>query len=108
MADAKQSVNYSNFRNAEADALVEQIRVTLDPDERIPLYHRFHAIMHEEQPFTFLFSGEDMQAYNRRLVNVRFAPAYPGRDVTQWRAVPRDQIDHSLPAVVVQAPDQQE
>jgi peptide/nickel transport system substrate-binding protein len=107
MADAKTSANYSNFRNAEADALIEQIRVTLDADERVPLYHRFHAIMHEEQPFTFLFSGESMRAYNRRLLNVRFAPAYPGRDVTQWRAVPRDQIDHSLPAVVAQAPDQQ-
>ncbi|MBN1918903.1 MAG: peptide-binding protein [Verrucomicrobia bacterium] len=102
MADAKTSANYSNFRNAEADALIERIRVTLDEDERIPLYHRFHAILHEEQPFTFLFSGENTEAYNRRLVNVRFAPAYPGRDVTQWRAVPRDQIDHSLPAVVVQ------
>jgi len=108
MADAETSANYSNFRNAEADALIEQIRVTLDPDERIPLYHRFHAIMHEEQPFTFLFSGENMQAYNRRLVNVRFAPAYPGRDVTQWRAVPRDQIDSSRPAVVVHELDLQE
>jgi peptide/nickel transport system substrate-binding protein len=108
MADAESSANYSNFRNAEADALIEKIRVTLDAAERIPLYHRFHAIMHEEQPFTFLFSWENMQAYNRRLVNVRFAPAYPGRDVTQWRTVPADRIDHSLPAVVVQEIEPQE
>jgi len=97
-ADKKYGANYSNFRNAEADALIEQIRATLDADERIPLYHRFHQILHDEQPFTFLFSGEQLQAYSRRLINVRFAPPYPGRDVTQWRAVPLDQIDHSVPA----------
>jgi peptide/nickel transport system substrate-binding protein len=99
MADEEHSANYSNFRNAEADELIEKIRTTLDQKDRIPLYHRFHQILHEEQPFTFLFSSEQLQAYNRRLVDVRFAPPYPGRDVTQWRAVPLDQIDHSLPAV---------
>jgi len=98
-ADAKLSSNCSNFRNAEADAILEKLRVTLDPDERIPLYHRFHAIIHEEQPCTFLLTQYDMHAYNRRLVNVRYIPFHPGSDVTEWRAVPRDQIDHSIPAV---------
>jgi peptide/nickel transport system substrate-binding protein len=101
-ADAKESSNYANFRNAEVDALVEKIRVTLNADERIPLYHRFHAIMHEEQPFTFMLASDDMRAYNRRLVNVRFSPFEPGSDITQWRAVPREQIDHSIPAVQIQ------
>ncbi|MBN1918902.1 MAG: hypothetical protein JW889_13430 [Verrucomicrobia bacterium] len=100
-ADAKESANYANFRNGEVDALVEKIRVTLDEAERIPLYHRFHAIMHEEQPYTFLLASDDMRAYNRRLVNVRFLPFDPPSDVTQWRAVPRDQIDHSIPAVQI-------
>ncbi len=98
-ADKEYGANYSNLRNAEADELIEEIRTTLDAKERIPLYHRFHQILHEEQPFTFLFSGEQLQAYNRRLVNVRLAPPYPGRDVTQWRAVLLNEIDHSAPAV---------
>jgi len=97
-ADAAESSNYSNFRNAEADAIIEEIRGCLDEAKRIRLYHRFHQIIHDEQPFTFLFAGESRQAYNRRLVGVRFSPVFPGRDLTRWRAVPRDQIDYSLPA----------
>ena len=107
-ADAEMSANYANFRDAEVDAIVEKLRVTLDPDERIPLYHRFHAIMHEEQPFTFMLTQYDMHAYNRRLVNVRYIPFHPGRDVTQWRAVPRDQIDRSIPAVQIHGLDPEE
>jgi len=97
-ADKEKSYNRANFRNAEVDEIIEKAWASFDDEERLRLHHRFNEIIHEEQPYTFLYASEDRKAYNRRLVNVRFTPAFPNCAPRLWRAVPRDQIDHSLPA----------
>ena len=48
--------NHVGFVNAEADRIIEEARITLDFDKRMELWHRFHRLLHEEQPYTFLFS----------------------------------------------------
>jgi peptide/nickel transport system substrate-binding protein len=62
--------NYVGFRNAEADALIEQARQTLDPDKRNDLYHKFHRILHEEQPYTFIYTRPEQRFLNKRFQNV--------------------------------------
>jgi peptide/nickel transport system substrate-binding protein len=62
--------NYVGFRNAEADALIEQARQTLDPDKRNALYHRFHRILHEEQPYTFIYTRPEQRFLDKRFQNV--------------------------------------
>jgi ABC-type transport system substrate-binding protein len=52
-ADAPKASNFISFKNKEADEIIETARKTFDPAEREKLFHRFHAIMHEEQPYTF-------------------------------------------------------
>jgi len=73
-ADLPESSNFINFRNPEADRLIEAIRVTFDAAERIELCHRFQRLLHEEQPYTFLIMPSSLSALSARYNNVRLFP----------------------------------
>jgi len=62
--------NYVDFNNPRADALIVQARQTLDPDKRNALYHQFHRILHEEQPYTFIYTRPEQRFLDRRFRNV--------------------------------------
>jgi peptide/nickel transport system substrate-binding protein len=74
--------NYVGFNNPEADALIEQARTEFDSAKRVELYHRFHAILHEEQPYTFMFCSEVLLALDKRFQNVKIYPL--GTDAREW------------------------
>ena len=76
-ADVPQGSNRVGFRNEEADQIIETARVTFDTSERRRLFHRFHEILHEEQPYTFFFSPRDLAAWRSNLENVHFAVVRP-------------------------------
>lgn len=74
--------NRIHFSNPEADRLMEEIRVTLDPDKRKALQYQLHALFHDEEPYTFLYISASLAAVDRRFTNVI---AYPmGFDPTEW------------------------
>jgi len=62
--------NFVGWRNAESDRLIEQARATLDEAKRNTLYHRFHRILHDRQPYTFLWSGDALALVSPRLAGV--------------------------------------
>jgi peptide/nickel transport system substrate-binding protein len=71
--------NYVGFSNTGADALLEEIKRTMDKAERDKLCHRFHRILHEEQPYTFLFTRPTFRLVDKRFKNVniyRLGPKY--------------------------------
>jgi peptide/nickel transport system substrate-binding protein len=63
-------MNYVGFRNAQADALLEQIRGAIDQAQRDILCHRLHRIIHDQQPCTFLFVRPTYRAVDKRFQNV--------------------------------------
>lgn len=63
--------NFVGFRHDEADGIMDRIRVEFDKDKRVELAHRFHAILHEEQPYTFTLTRRRPFVVNRRLQNVK-------------------------------------
>ncbi len=63
--------NYVGFRNAQADALLEQIRRTIDPVKSDALCHQLHRLIHEQQPYTFMFSRPNFYAVDKRFQNVK-------------------------------------
>lgn len=75
--------NFTGFGNAETDGLIEKARVTFDPTERNKLYHRFHEIVYNEQPYTFLYASYALIAVNRRFTNVNVYPI--GLDMLEWK-----------------------
>lgn len=74
--------NSVGFRNAEADAIIEKARQTMDAKKRNKLYHRFHQILHEQQPYTFLLSRPSMRFLDRRFENVKVHKL--GLDGEEW------------------------
>lgn len=48
-------LNFTSYSNAEVDALLIEARSTPDTAERKVLYDRVQEIMHEDQPYCFLF-----------------------------------------------------
>ncbi len=69
-SQAEKGSNYVGFINAEADRIIEEARQEFDPVKRREMYHRFHRILHEEQPYTFLFTTEALVAVSKRFKNV--------------------------------------
>ncbi|MTB52985.1 ABC transporter substrate-binding protein [Lewinella sp. W8] len=58
--------NRGGFSSAEADQLIKKIAITIDPEQRDPLYRRFQEIVYENQPMIFLVSPVDRVVVSRR------------------------------------------
>ena len=79
---AEKGSNFVGFVNKEADQLIEAARQEFDRDKRIAMYRRFSEIVHEEQPYTFLFCRKSTVAVNKRFENVVVYPL--GIDPLEW------------------------
>jgi len=88
-ADKPESSNMVGFRNPEADQIIEEARVTFDTEKRIELFHRFHEIVHEEQPYTFLFTKKGVVGWQTNMRNVQFQKVRPHTLALPWyKAIP--------------------
>jgi peptide/nickel transport system substrate-binding protein len=74
--------NYCGFNNAEADAIIEEAKHTLDEKARIKLYKRLHRIFHEEQPYTFLYTRPTFRIIDKRFKNTKIYPL--GLNYFEW------------------------
>ncbi|MFC1735984.1 peptide-binding protein [Candidatus Hydrogenedentota bacterium] len=81
-SQAEKGSNFVGFVNAEADDIIERSRREFDEEKRWTMFKRFHAIMHEEQPYTFLFCSESLEALDKRFANVEVYPL--GLDLLEW------------------------
>jgi peptide/nickel transport system substrate-binding protein len=79
--------NYIGFNHPEADKIIEDARVSFDAAERAALYNRFHTILHEEQPYTFLLAPKELLAVSKRVHGVNIYTYGP--DSVEW-FVPKD------------------
>lgn len=87
-SDSDNGSNHIGFRNPEADRLIEAFRGEFDVKKRIELAHQLQRLLHEEQPYTFLFSADRLEVISARYRNVRVFPlAIPAEIV--W--TPQDQ-----------------
>ncbi|HNR89207.1 MAG TPA: peptide-binding protein [Spirochaetota bacterium] len=69
-SQVKDGSNYCGFVNREADGIIERVRAEFDPVARMRLLHRFHEILHEEQPYTFLYCTPALVVVSKRFNNV--------------------------------------
>lgn len=83
-ADKPQSSNRIGFRNEEADKIAEELRRTFDEDRRTELCHDFHALVHDEQPYTFFYARERPVLYWDHLNKPQFSLNWPYQDKRYW------------------------
>ncbi|TDI89144.1 MAG: peptide-binding protein [Candidatus Dadabacteria bacterium] len=79
---AEKGSNFIGFKNEQVDKLIEEARTEFDRDKRQELYRKFAEIIHEEQPYTFLFCRKSTVAVNKRFENVVVYPL--GIDLLEW------------------------
>lgn len=70
----KSGSNFVGFKNVEADQLIMAARKEFDPEKRRTMYYRLQEIIHEEQPYTFLFTTRALVAVSSRFQNVVVYP----------------------------------
>ena len=80
--------NYVGFRSRQADTIIEEARKTLDQTKRNELCYWLHRILHEQQPYTFLFTRPTFRLLDRRFRNVKIHNL--GLKYRQWY-VPKEQ-----------------
>ncbi|MDD2716650.1 MAG: peptide-binding protein [Candidatus Wallbacteria bacterium] len=75
VAKEKAGSNYISYSNPEADRLWDEGRATFDMQKRREIYGKIHALLHEDQPYTFLFVKESIVAVNKRVKGVTITPS---------------------------------
>ncbi len=73
-ATVEDSSNHIGFANEEADRLIEAGRREFDREKRIQIYHRFHRLLHELQPYTFLVERDELITQDKRFQNAKVYP----------------------------------
>lgn len=86
-ADQKGSSNHIAYSNKDADKIMDKLVYEDDESERVNLYHRFHQIIYDDNPYAFLFIPKLKVAY-RSIIKNFFIPAeddelFPGSDTAQ-------------------------
>ncbi len=61
-SQTEKGFNFVGYRNPEVDRLIEAGRTTFDREERTPIYWKIHELIHEDQPYTFLYVGKGTPA----------------------------------------------
>lgn len=75
--------DFTSYKNPELDKLIEEARRTIDEKKRIPLWWQCHAILREDQPYTFLFTRKSTVFVDKRIHNVQKIPLGLN-DLTEW------------------------
>lgn len=63
--------NFTSYRNAELDALIDQARGTIDEAERMKLWQACHRILYEDPPYTFMLRRKATWFLDKRVHNVQ-------------------------------------
>lgn len=74
--------NFISYRNHEVDHLCDVIRLTYEKSKRVEYLHRMHRILHDDQPYTFLFCNPSLTVVNKRFGNVKVHAT--GLELTEW------------------------
>ncbi|MDR1241848.1 MAG: peptide-binding protein [Deltaproteobacteria bacterium] len=86
----KGGLNFIGYKNAEVDELLEKARGTFNLEARKQYYDRMQEILHDEQPYCFLYVPYSITALNKRFQGVSEAPAGIEHNFIRWW-VPQNQ-----------------
>jgi peptide/nickel transport system substrate-binding protein len=76
--------NFISFNNPEADRLMTHARQTFNQTERKKHLDQFQTILHDEQPYLFLFAPYSLVAVHKRVKGIVPMPAGISYNSTDW------------------------
>lgn len=65
-----QQLNFVGYNNPEADRLIVRIRQEYNRDRQREMTHQLHRIIHEAQPYTFLYAPLSTRVLDKKIVLV--------------------------------------
>ena len=68
--------------DAGQDQYLDKIKATLDYNDRMKVFHEFHALVHEEQPYTFIRVAKWKRFISKKFENVH--PYAKGLEQTEY------------------------
>jgi peptide/nickel transport system substrate-binding protein len=80
--------NVSFYQNPEVDRLIEEARVSLDPEKARALWSRVQRIIYDDQPYTFVAVPEEVNALHERFCNVRPNAISFFANLRGWKVAP--------------------
>ncbi|MEW6535965.1 MAG: ABC transporter substrate-binding protein [Candidatus Auribacterota bacterium] len=90
--------NYIGYNNPRVDQILVEAREEFDPVKRWTLYREMHHILHEEQPYTFLFCFKTLFFYNKKFQNVKIYSTSPGYNLREWYIADNEPQNTKKPA----------
>jgi peptide/nickel transport system substrate-binding protein len=69
--------------------LIEAFRNEFDDSKRIEIIKKWQQLIYDEQPYTFLWSGNSRYVYDKRFKNTRWYAKSPSPQYNEWW-VPKD------------------
>ncbi|MBZ0089895.1 MAG: hypothetical protein K8H90_05915, partial [Thermoanaerobaculia bacterium] len=76
--------NWGRYRSEEVDRLLDGLRSFATAEETLPSHRRVEAILHEEQPYTFLVEPKRIGAIRKRFRGVRASALSPVDRLEEW------------------------
>lgn len=76
--------NYGNYSNPEVDRLIELGREELNREKAARIWKQFQQVVHEDQPYTFLFWIDRIVAVHDRFENVHPIPLSTLYELEKW------------------------
>ncbi|MBN1661885.1 MAG: hypothetical protein JXA93_26050 [Anaerolineae bacterium] len=93
---AETGQNFSGYAAEDADLIMEKLRSTADPEERLSLYHSFQQLFAEEAPSLLIYCPVYLYAVDSRVHQVQISPLlHQGdrfRNIEAWYVDPQDLV----------------
>ncbi|MFH1416221.1 MAG: peptide-binding protein [Elusimicrobiota bacterium] len=77
--------NFTGYSNPEVDRLLLEGRREFDLKKRKEIYKRIHTILHEEQPYLFLYFADTKQVLHARFTNITLEKAGITHNFIEWK-----------------------
>jgi peptide/nickel transport system substrate-binding protein len=75
--------NFVQYSNPKVDAAIDRARRTVKDELRMPIWHEVHRLIHEDEPYSFLFADWELFAADKRIKGV-LATKTAANQKTEW------------------------
>ena len=83
--------NFGGYANPEVDGLINESKLTLDHEKRRTINRKLHALLAEENPYTFLWTLTNYTAYRDKIRRVAIHPYKFFSFADEWFIEEKDQ-----------------
>jgi peptide/nickel transport system substrate-binding protein len=83
--------NFGGYSNPEVDGLINESKLTLDHEKRRTINRKLHAILADENPYTFLWTLTNYAAYHKKVRHVAIHPYKFFSYADEWFIEEKDQ-----------------